>query len=756
MTNNRYDPNGILDDSQDVEITSPNDNAILQYNATSGQWENRDSLTISAGDITLTGSGVISATSDNALGSIIAVNAEADCIFGQSTNAAGVFGQSTNAEGVEGVSTGGIGVLGVSNTSYGVEGRSTTNHAGRFFRDSTSAAASMVHIQQSFSGDTEDLLTANNSGGEVFSISTLGAVTGSSFTDGTTTITGGNYTGVGNITGTDVDISAGTGDYTSTGDLNIGTGGIVLDVDSTLGTVGIGTAAAAGSLLRISKVDVTSTDSFNLIEGINFITATVAGKTYKAISFDTTLSLIDGVNVTNVSGIDNTIDIQAAGTQTVSEIFGNIGGVSVTAGKTTNPTVTDACAYKAISTLGGRHASFGTYCVYDAGAITMGSNNALDDGGITTAYMFRALAPDIGATSGLTIDTLYGLYLGDMADAHVTAPWSVYSLGGNMSHLGNARFGGVADVVPTDKLEVVGQSVFGDGGATNYTQIGATGNITQAGTAITTLDQLYLNEITTPTPVADDGAIYTKTDNALYFTDGDGAEHLVHGDAFSNLWFHDVSVSTITISASNTFVAITSFDDIGEQDDLGNLVSSTSTDDMTVGASGAGQYKATFHLSAGSGGAADEFIVVVGQTFATPVTISAATNATPIVCTSNGHGFKKGDMVTISGGIGNTAVDGDWFLKPVGTDTFTLLDLQGANSVGNGVYTTDSADVTILYHGNILLHRKLAQNELGTGGANADLQMATSDKLKLYVANVGGNDNIDFTIVNMEAKRIGD
>ena len=295
-----------------------------------------------------------------------------------------------------------------------------------------------------------------------------------------------------------------------------------------------------------------------------------------------------------------------------------------------------------------------------------------------------------------------------------------------------------------------------DGGAANYSNFGPTGNFTQAGSAITTLDQLYLNEISTPTPVADDGTLYTKTDNALYFTDGDGTEHLVHGDAFSNLWFHDFAVSTITISASNTFVAITSFDDIGEQDDLGNLVSSTSTDDMTVGASGAGQYKATFHLSAGSGGAADEFIVVVGQTFATPVTISAATNATPIVCTSNGHGFKKGDMVTISGGIGNTAVDGDWFLKPVGTDTFTLLDLQGANSVGNGVYTTDSADVTILYHGNILLHRKLAQNELGTGGANADLQMATSDKLKLYVANVGGNDNIDFTIVNMEAKRIGD
>ncbi len=42
------------------------------------------------------------------------------------------------------------------------------------------------------------------------------------FTDGTTSIAGGNYTGVGNITGDDVDISAGTGDYTSSGTIASG------------------------------------------------------------------------------------------------------------------------------------------------------------------------------------------------------------------------------------------------------------------------------------------------------------------------------------------------------------------------------------------------------------------------------------------------------------------------------------------------------------------------------------------------------
>ncbi len=265
-----------------------------------------------------------------------------------------------------------------------------------------------------------------------------------------------------------------------------------------------------------------------------------------------------------------------------------------------------------------------------------------------------------------------------------------------------------------------------------------------------------LNENATPSAITNDGALYTKVDNALYFQDGAGTEHLVHGDAFSNLWFHDVAVDTITIAAANTFVAVTSFDSVGEEDDLSNLVANTTNNDLTVGANGAGEYKATFHLSAGSGGAADEFIVVVGQVLATPITITLAPTTTPIVCTAVAHGMRKGDMVTISNGTGMAAINGDWFLKPITADTFTLLDLQGANSVGSGTYDVSTATVDIVYHGNILLHRKLAQSELGTGGGNADLRLAVSDKLKLYVANIGGTDDIDFTIVNMEAKRIGD
>jgi len=118
----------------------------------------------------------------------------------------------------------------------------------------------------------------------------------------------------------------------------------------------------------------------------------------------------------------------------------------------------------------------------------MGFENTLTiAAGIATNYFgVKINAPT--KTTG-SIGTGYGVYIGDMSAA--TAAWSVYSLGGVMSHLGNARFGGSAGVVPTDALEVVGVSVLGDGGATNYAQVSAIGDIVQAGTGRTLESEKY-------------------------------------------------------------------------------------------------------------------------------------------------------------------------------------------------------------------------------------------------------------------------
>lgn len=63
--------------------------------------------------------------------------------------------------------------------------------------------------------------------------------------------------------------------------------------------------------------------------------------------------------------------------------------------------------------------------------------------------------------------------------------------------------------------------------------------------------------------------------------------------------------------------------------------------------------------------------------------ITGATNATPIVITSNAHGLSNGDLVGIQDVGGNTAPNGKiWTVQSVAANTFALLA-----STGSGAYT---------------------------------------------------------------------
>lgn len=67
-----------------------------------------------------------------------------------------------------------------------------------------------------------------------------------------------------------------------------------------------------------------------------------------------------------------------------------------------------------------------------------------------------------------------------------------------------------------------------------------------------------------------------------------------------------------------------------------------------------------------------------------PLTITNATNATPIVVTSASHGYSNGDIVFIQGVLGNTAANGGPYqIANVATNTFELVD-----SVGNAAWTS--------------------------------------------------------------------
>jgi len=294
------------------------------------------------------------------------------------------------------------------------------------------------------------------------------------------------------------------------------------------------------------------------------------------------------------------------------------------------------------------------------------------------------------------------------------------------------------------------------GGASNYTDIDASGFFTQAGTAITTLDQLYLNEITTPSAVANDGALYTKTNNGFFFQDGAGNEHLIHGEAFGSMWFHDTTAGVVAIAATDTLTKITSFANSGSVDDSGRVTVSTANNELTLSSDAAGIYDVSFHASITAAGASKEMVIVAGIELATAQTIATATNASPIVIGITGHEKLSGDCVTISGCTGNTAANGDWVVTRINADTFSIKDLNGTASTGNGAYDADSGSVDIWYPGCLVMHREVSQTNLGVGGGDAKITLAASDKIGLYVANIDDANDLNVFAIVLNAERSGE
>ena len=272
---------------------------------------------------------------------------------------------------------------------------------------------------------------------------------------------------------------------------------------------------------------------------------------------------------------------------------------------------------------------------------------------------------------------------------------------------------------------------------------------------------IFLKETTTPTARTNYAAIYATSDNELFWQDGAGTEHLLHGDAFSEIWFHGANTVEVAISTQSVFTIIDSFTVVGHSDDLLNVVGSSVNNTLTLSALGAGEYEVSYHGSmTATGGADKEMIFAFGITLATPKDITDVTDntITPIVITSAGHGLENGDMVEIVGVVGNTAANGSFIVDNKATNTFEIVDLAGGATTGNGDYNEGSptGDITILYPGNMVVHRMVRGADLGAMSATGIHILAANDVLALYVANVSGTTNLTVAAVNFDVNRIGD
>ena len=84
--------------------------------------------------------------------------------------------------------------------------------------------------------------------------------------------------------------------------------------------------------------------------------------------------------------------------------------------------------------------------------------------------------------------------------------------------------------------------------------------------------------------------------------------------------------------------------------------------------------------------AGDNIWAILGIQSDAPKTITAATNASPIVVTINAHGYANGDTIFNEGATGNTNVNGYRIVQNVTANTFTMTTIAGAQVNGNGTF----------------------------------------------------------------------
>jgi hypothetical protein len=368
----------------DVEITDPvTDNSILQYNATTGKWEN----------VTQQDSGfLVNFEDDQTSGRLTASNG-----FSTPSNIACDNLTATLTTDASGTTAkigwnGGLGFVGV---------------------DSPSAPAAEL-IRLIANGTAIQEWTRTDAG-----VSSSNILCPLSIDNDITISTGSIISASGAISFGDENLS-------TTGNLNIGTGGTVLDVDSTLETVGIGSAAISGALLTASTARSSSVN-FTAISGAAIITPTAASLDIGGLAFKTSLGA-SALGVQSLIACNASISTSSGGTGLITEVID----------------------YQA-----GQDSFLGT--------IKTGAYN------VTDYKQISILAPSIGSN---VITNHYGIKMEAITAG--TNNWAIYSQGGNSAHAGNVRIGDLT--APTNTLEVNGLSRLGDGGTTTYLESDATGN----------------------------------------------------------------------------------------------------------------------------------------------------------------------------------------------------------------------------------------------------------------------------------------
>lgn len=157
-----------------------------------------------------------------------------------STAGAGQFTQFTPVDGTNGFRNTGVVAWDASDLTGHTINDDTGTYDIKVIRTRNSLVTSPILGYMKTAATTEYIWDKNGDV-NVKSLTANNLTLDGTFTDGTMSITGGNITSMGNITGTDVDISAGTGNITTTGTVDASSltvdGGMTFEMNSTSGEI---------------------------------------------------------------------------------------------------------------------------------------------------------------------------------------------------------------------------------------------------------------------------------------------------------------------------------------------------------------------------------------------------------------------------------------------------------------------------------------------------------------------------------------
>jgi hypothetical protein len=214
----------------------------------------------------------------------------------------------------------------------------------------------------------------------------------------------------------------------------------------------------------------------------------------------------------------------------------------------------------------------------------------------------------------------------------------------------------------------------------------------------------------------------------------------------------DDNASATTIPLVNSFILIQDWDTNGPDD---TSTSDQANNRLTVGATGT--YFVSFGNSSSSAGTGKTYEWDVFEISSTATSITAATQADPVVITASGHGLSNGNKVKITGVTGMTEINDRVFtVAGVSGANFNLQDDSPADIDGTG-FTAYSAGGTVQLatETGVHTHRRFSTTDVGAAGRSYPASLTSGSSIEVYVKGITDATNITHESGNLSAFRIG-